>query len=179
MLRLALPGSACRLSTRSPARTESLHHLLSASRRCRSHCLFLMRHALCNKCRELPAHSMTSGKPFALFLQAAPTGRVLTRAKWFNSSVCVTVSDEKKYRAKDQPPLQRDLLCFDLCSIHQWEKNIVSSSLCPGESQGSMVHVQGWHQVPTPPPPPGVPLRPSIPDMHMTAREKQRLCSSE
>lgn len=66
-------------------------------------------------------------------------------------------------------------LSFDLCSIHQWEKNPISSDLCPGWSRSSTVRAQEWHKVPAPPPPPGQPLRPLVPDVYTTVGKNRAL----
>lgn len=116
MLGPTQPGSAC--GTRHPITSQDLVTASSASCIEKLQVLrpFLMCHVLCNKCQELPAHSMTSGKPVTLSLQAAPSSTALTRAEWFRSSVCVAISDGRRYPGNDQPPIQRDLPCFGMLS---------------------------------------------------------------
>lgn len=117
MLGPTRPGSAC--GTQHPFTSQHVVRAPSAFCIKKLQVLrpFLGCHVLCNKCQELPAHSMTSGKPVTLSLQAAPTSTALTRAGWFSSSVCVAVSDGRRYPGNDQPPLQRDLPCFGMLSV--------------------------------------------------------------
>lgn len=86
---------------------------------------------------NVESYQLVASLPY-LYRQRLP----LTKAEWFSSSVVVVVSEGKKYRGKDQPPLQRDLLNVGPCSIYPQEMNLVLSSFCLGQSQGSMVHTQ-------------------------------------
>lgn len=99
-----------------------------------------MRHALCNKCQERPADSVTAGKPFTLILQAARTSGALRRAKQFNSSVRMTVLDGKRYRAKDQPPLQRACCVLIFAAFINGRRTLFRLVSAPDKAKGSVVH---------------------------------------